>query len=151
MKRLTLIIILIFSLNAYSEEPISVAFSTAKECREATKKLIEKQKDNTVRSLFSEVGVSVDGSQSMDYMLGFVEQLRKDAGEFSYIEEIGVSSLGDFIQRVGYIVKFENLTIFYEVTIGKREPGKYSIVNLSFFFDNDAHVVVEEIPDYYWK
>lgn len=151
MKKLILLAIFIITSNSYAGEAVTKSFSSAEKCQHFAFQVIGENNEKSLSQLFSDVGIEIEEGSEMSMLIAFADKQKEGAGEFKYLEEIGVSALGDFIKRVGFIAKYKELTIFYEVTIGKKGPEDYSIVNMSFDYDRDAHNVIKDIPKYYWK
>ncbi len=80
----------------------------------------------------------------------FLDNLKKNAGNFVSVELIGSATCGTVYQKNGYFIKYENLTIFTEFIITKKTNGyelQYSKARCNLFTPN----FIGDIPDYCWK
>ena len=85
------------------------------------------------------------------YLKSFYDPFVKKSLSLTYCEPIGVLSLGTRIKRLGFLVKFEKGTAFWEFTCYKRDVN-WELVNWNCQFNSDGNELIKKIiPADYWK
>jgi len=151
MKTLITLIAVSLAICSFGEKEKSQSFSSLPECKQHARELIGQFNTKSINEIYSLLGVPIEEESDMEFMLSWIDRMKANAGEFKYIDEIGTASLGTFLTKVGYIIKFESGTFFGEVTIGKVSDTEFKIVKFNVVGKNDANELIDEIPDYYWK
>ncbi len=151
MKALITLIAISSAICSFGEEVNRPSFSSVPECKQYARELIGQFKTKSINEIYSLFGAPIEEESDMAFMLSWFDRIKANAGAFKYIDEIGTVSLGTFLTKAGYIIKFESGTFFAEVTIGKVSDTEFQIVAFNVIGKIDANELIDEIPEYYWK
>ncbi len=152
MKATILVLVMsAISLSSLGDEVMMKSFSSLEECKSYSSSLIASYKEKPIKELCTAIGIPMDENPMTEFLAGTIDTLKADSTKFRYSEEIGTVSLGTFVTRVGYIQKYEEGAIFYEITMGKKSDTEYAIISFNFSGESDATKLIGKIPQYYWK
>jgi len=151
MKILIGLIVASFSLSTFGESFLEKAFPSLEECRLYSISIIDEYKNKPSMEFFDAVGIQSDENTALELLLMNMDKIKNGETSFKYMEEIGSVSLGSFVTRFAYITKYEQGTVFYEVTIGKKSNDDFRIVGFDFKANTDGQKLLDDIPSYYWK
>jgi hypothetical protein len=59
--------------------------------------------------------------------------------------------LGNFLTKIGYIIKYKSGAFFCEVEIGKTAESEYGIIGVKIIGQQSARELIKGIPDHYWR
>lgn len=151
MKTIATLLISAFTLCSFGEKTPPQSFPSFEACKTHSGDLFDQHQNNSIKELFIAFGIPSEEGSKLEISINNADKSRAGGSKCIYVEEIGTSALGTFVTRIGYILKYEKGTMFYEVTIGKISPTEYSVVSLNFLAESDAGKLIQKIPAYYWK